>query len=125
MSKIISLNEVNKHKTKKSCWMVIHNQVYDVTKFLEEHPGGEDALLEYAGKDGTQAFEDVGHSEDARELLKKFKIGLLPQGERAKDVVKYCDGSGGGGGGGGKLKWALLALAGAIVIGVVLKKYMS
>ncbi|CAH0400153.1 unnamed protein product [Chilo suppressalis] len=122
-SEIISLNEVNKHKTKKSCWMVIHNQVYDVTKFLEEHPGGEDALLEYAGKDGTQAFEDVGHSEDARELLKKFKIGLLPQGERAKDVAKHCDGSGGGGG--GKLKWALLALAGAIVIGVVLKKYMS
>lgn len=31
-----------------------------------QHPGGEDALLEYAGKDGTQGFEDVGHSDDAR-----------------------------------------------------------
>ncbi|CAG9788273.1 unnamed protein product [Diatraea saccharalis] len=117
MSAEISLNEIKKHKNKKSTWMVIHNQVYDVTTFLEEHPGGEDALLEYAGKDGTQAFEDVGHSEDAREVMKKFKIGSLPQAEKVNDVAKNC--------GGGTLKWSLLALAGAIIIAVVLKKYMS
>jgi cytochrome b involved in lipid metabolism len=33
--------------------------------------------LEQAGKDGTEAFEDVGHSTDARELMKKYKIGEL------------------------------------------------
>jgi len=33
--------------------------------------------LEQAGKDGTEAFEDVGHSTDARELMKKYKVGEL------------------------------------------------
>jgi cytochrome b involved in lipid metabolism len=33
--------------------------------------------LEQAGSDGTEAFEDVGHSTDAREMMKKFKIGEL------------------------------------------------
>lgn len=116
MSAEISLSEVKKHKNKKSLWIVLHNNVYDVTKYVEEHPGGEDALLEYAGKDGTLAFEDVGHSEDAREVLRKFKIGSLPVGEKVIDVPRNC---------GGNLKWALLALAGAIIIGVVMKKYMS
>ncbi|XP_028163963.1 cytochrome b5 [Ostrinia furnacalis] len=115
MTTEISISEVKKHKSKKSLWMIIHNDVYDVTKFLEEHPGGEDTLLENAGKDGTQPFEDVGHSEDARELLKKFKIGTLPAAEKRKDVPQNCN----------TLKWALLALAGAIIIGVVLKKTMG
>lgn len=34
-------------------------------------------LLEQAGKDGTEAFEDVGHSTDARDMMKKYKIGEL------------------------------------------------
>ncbi|KAL0878737.1 hypothetical protein ABMA27_003785 [Loxostege sticticalis] len=115
MTAEISFKEVKKHKSKKSLWMVIHNDVYDVTKFLEEHPGGEDTLLENAGKDASQAFEDVGHSEDARELLKKYKIGTLPAADKRKDIPLNCN----------TLKWALLALAGAIVIGIVLKKTMT
>lgn len=39
---------------------------YEKKLFSFQHPGGADSLLEYAGKDGTQAFEDVAHSEDAR-----------------------------------------------------------
>lgn len=46
-----------------------------------QHPGGEEVLLEQAGNDGTEAFEDVGHSTDARELMKKYKIG---------EVVEVC-----------------------------------
>lgn len=114
MSKNLTLDEVKKHKDEKSVWIIIHNDVYDVTKFLEEHPGGADSLLEVAGKDGTQAFEDVGHSDDARELLKKYKIGTLPPGERCK-IITDCS----------KLKWAVVALAGALLIGIVLKKYLN
>ena len=44
-----TLEEVSKHKGKASCWFVIHGKVYDVTKFLEEHPGGDEVLLEAAG----------------------------------------------------------------------------
>lgn len=45
-------------------------------------------LLEMAGKETTEAFEDVGHSTDARELMKKYKIGELIESERKKTVEK-------------------------------------
>ena len=51
--------------------------VYDATKFLDEHPGGEEVLLDMAGKDATDAFEDVGHSDEAREILAGLLIGGL------------------------------------------------
>lgn len=47
-----------------------------------QHPGGEEVLLEQAGKEATEAFEDVGHSTDARELMKKYKIGELVESEK-------------------------------------------
>ena len=40
-----------------------------------QHPGGEEILFENAGTNSTEAFEDVGHSTDAREMLKDFYIG--------------------------------------------------
>lgn len=49
-----------------------------------QHPGGEEVLLEQAGKDGSEAFEDVGHSTDARELMKRYKIGEVVESERTK-----------------------------------------
>lgn len=79
-----SLEEVAKHNEKKSVWLLIHDNVYDVTKFLEEHPGGEEVLLEQAGRDATEAFEDVGHSSDARDLMKQYKIGELSQEDKQK-----------------------------------------
>ncbi|KAK8718258.1 hypothetical protein V6N13_045499 [Hibiscus sabdariffa] len=57
------------------CWLLISGKVYDVTQFLEEHPGGDEVLLAASGKDATDDFEDVGHSDDARELMKKYCIG--------------------------------------------------
>lgn len=45
--------------------------------FFSQHPGGEEVLLEQAGKDATEEFEDVGHSSDAREVMEKYKIGEL------------------------------------------------
>ncbi|XP_061717818.1 uncharacterized protein LOC133525545 isoform X1 [Cydia pomonella] len=87
MSKVITRAEVKKNRHRNNLWLIIHDDVYDVTKFLEEHPGGEDTLLDAAGSDATQAFEDVGHSEDARELLQQYKIGTLPDGEKSKKAV--------------------------------------
>uniref|UniRef100_H2ZAX0 Cytochrome b5 n=1 Tax=Ciona savignyi TaxID=51511 RepID=H2ZAX0_CIOSA len=75
--KIYRLEEVKKHNNVQSAWIIIHNKVYDLTKFLEEHPGGEEVLLEQAGQDATESFEDVGHSTDAREMQKDYYIGEL------------------------------------------------
>lgn len=57
---------------------------YDKTIFFAvfQHPGGEEVLLEQAGKESTEAFEDVGHSTDARDLMKKYKVGELVESER-------------------------------------------
>ena len=52
--------------------------VYDVTKYLEDHPGGGQVLVECAGTDATEAFEEIGHSDEARDDLEKFYVGDLP-----------------------------------------------
>ncbi|XP_046842534.1 cytochrome b5-like [Xenia sp. Carnegie-2017] len=82
-----SLAEVQKHNTAESLWLVIHNLVYDVTKFMDEHPGGEEVLLEEAGTHATELFEDVGHSDDARELMNEYCIGKIAEEDRAPDFV--------------------------------------
>jgi cytochrome b involved in lipid metabolism len=46
---------------------------------LFQHPGGEEILIENAGDDATEAFEDVGHSSDAREMMKDYLIGELTE----------------------------------------------
>ncbi|KAH9503559.1 hypothetical protein Btru_068186 [Bulinus truncatus] len=67
--------EVADHCSSESCWMVVNNKVYDVTRFLRLHPGGEDIILEYAGHDATSAFIDKGHSLDAFDMLAEYCIG--------------------------------------------------
>uniref|UniRef100_A0A3B3RPL7 Cytochrome b5 n=1 Tax=Paramormyrops kingsleyae TaxID=1676925 RepID=A0A3B3RPL7_9TELE len=75
--KYYRLSEVEERNSSKSTWIIINYKVYDVTKFLEEHPGGEEVLREQAGGDATESFEDVGHSSDAREMATSFVIGEL------------------------------------------------
>lgn len=82
--KYYTLEEIQKHNNSKSTWLILHHKVYDLTKFLEEHPGGEEVLREQAGGDATENFEDVGHSTDARELSKTFIIGELHPDDRSK-----------------------------------------
>eukprot|EP00040_Diaphanoeca_grandis_P021434 m.114181 g.114181 ORF g.114181 m.114181 type:complete len:120 (-) comp28338_c1_seq1:1435-1794(-) len=84
MSKTIALAEVANHSSGTDCWVAIDGLVYDITKFLDQHPGGEEVVLETAGGDATEGFEDVGHSQDAREMLKEYLIGQLPEDEKAK-----------------------------------------
>ncbi|KAM6135483.1 cytochrome b5 isoform 2-T2 [Pterocles gutturalis] len=71
------LEEVQKHNNSQSSWIILHHRIYDVTKFLDEHPGGEEVLREQAGGDATENFEDVGHSTDARTLSETFIVGEL------------------------------------------------
>ena len=51
--------------------------MYDVSRYIEDHPGGVDALVELAGTDATISYEDVGHSEDSREIMEQFLVGQL------------------------------------------------
>ena len=42
-----------------------------------DYSGGEEVLLDVAGQDGTEAFEDVGHSDEAREILEGLAVGIV------------------------------------------------
>lgn len=42
---------------------------------MKQHPGGDEVLYGEAGRDATEAFEDVGHSDEAREILDKYLVG--------------------------------------------------
>ncbi|KAJ5937486.1 cytochrome b5 reductase [Penicillium verhagenii] len=54
-----------------------HNDVFNITEYLENHPGGADILIEVAGSDATAAYEDAGHSNDAAEIMQSYMIGTL------------------------------------------------
>merc|ERR1711935_163195 len=98
-TKTFTFAEIKKHDKDEDCWMAINGNVYDITKFLNEHPGGSEVIMEVAGQDGTEGFEDVGHSEDARDMLKEYLIGELPEEEKekAKAAMKErAEASGGG-----------------------------
>ncbi|KAG8467848.1 hypothetical protein KFE25_006900 [Diacronema lutheri] len=75
--KTISAEEIAKHSAKTDAWFSIHGIVYNITNYLEDHPGGEEVMLDRAGQDATTDFEDVGHSEEARKELEKFAVGKL------------------------------------------------
>ncbi|CAD0018139.1 unnamed protein product [Aureobasidium pullulans] len=78
-----TLKEVAEHNTEKDLWIIVDGNIYDVTKYTLDHPGGVESLVEVAGQDATQAFEDVGHSDEAREIMAPFLIGTV-QGFSAK-----------------------------------------
>uniref|UniRef100_A0A0D9XXU9 Cytochrome b5 heme-binding domain-containing protein n=1 Tax=Leersia perrieri TaxID=77586 RepID=A0A0D9XXU9_9ORYZ len=76
--KLFAASDVAGHSSRKDCWVVIHGKVYDVTRFLEDHPGGEDVLLHASvSGDATEAFEDVGHSTSAISMMNGYLIGSI------------------------------------------------
>merc|ERR1712000_96460 len=77
MSKEYTYADVSSHSGKKDLLMVIHDKVYNASSFVDEHPGGEEVLLDVGGQDATEAFEDVGHSDEAREILTGLLVGDL------------------------------------------------
>ncbi|XP_071699685.1 cytochrome b5-like [Rutidosis leptorrhynchoides] len=76
-NKVVSFEEVSKHNRKTDCWLIISGKVYDVTAFLDDHPGGDDVLVLATEKDATEDFEGVGHSQDAKDMLKDYYVGEL------------------------------------------------
>ncbi|KAF2181094.1 cytochrome b5 [Zopfia rhizophila CBS 207.26] len=75
--KEFTYSDVSEHATKKDLYVVIHDKVYNASSFIDEHPGGEEVLLDVGGQDATEAFEDVGHSDEAREILEGLIVGKL------------------------------------------------
>jgi len=107
-----TVEDVSNHTDRDDCWLVIGNKsngkiprlhfqsifnvinyiaggakVYDVSNYLDDHPGGAEVLLDLGGQYADPFFEDIGHSEDARKELKTLIVGKLKEGE----INKYVD----------------------------------
>ena len=83
-TKTYSLADVSKHKTQNDCWIVINSNVYNVTSYLDFHPGGADMILMVCGQDATKAYNTQGgrgrpHSVRADTQLANYLIGKLQQ----------------------------------------------
>ncbi len=75
-----TLEEVLAHNTEDDCWIVANGLVYDVTDFIQRHPGGRFAILSKAGTDATDQYK--WHSKHAKLLWKARIIGAVPTDKR-------------------------------------------
>jgi 4-hydroxysphinganine ceramide fatty acyl 2-hydroxylase len=83
--------DVRSHNTAKSCYVTIGTKVFDVTDFLNDHPGGGDLILEYGGKDVKDILEDEDshfHSEAAYEILEDSLVGFVATDKVMNTVMK-------------------------------------
>jgi 4-hydroxysphinganine ceramide fatty acyl 2-hydroxylase len=72
--------EVRSHNNEQSCYVTIGTKVYDVTDFLDGHPGGGELILEYAGQDVEKILKDEVshfHSDSAYEILEDSLVGFM------------------------------------------------
>ena len=91
---------VAKHNSTESCWVILYGNVYDVTDFLSEHPGGAKIILSLAGKDATEEYDPVHPPGTLEENLKpEAKLGRVDPESLAKakgPEVQQDDGKAGG-----------------------------
>lgn len=67
---MLEADEVAKQSSDEDCWVIVCDAVYDVTKFLKEHPGGAKSAMLFAGQDATEEIE-VLHD---RKVIKKHGL---------------------------------------------------
>ncbi|KAI5207700.1 hypothetical protein E4T38_03326 [Aureobasidium subglaciale] len=90
------MRKVSQHRSADSCWVILYGNVYDVTKFVPEHPGGAKIILQLAGQDATEEYDPIhppGILEES--LAPECKLGPLdastlpavekPKGEEKKE----------------------------------------
>merc|ERR1712241_370108 len=76
----LTMAEVQKHVTKTDCWVVLHDRVLNVTNFLSQHPGGELAILTFAGKDASAEFDMIHPPDVIEKYAPDAIIGKLGEG---------------------------------------------
>lgn len=81
-TKAIPLDEIKKHDSKESCWMAIEGKVYDVTEYIDKHPGGEH-ILKGCGRDMTASFQDKRKrgifTKEAEEEIQQYLLGTFEE----------------------------------------------
>ncbi len=75
--KLYSIKQVEKHNKKNDAWIIYKGYVYDITKWIPNHPGGN-IIMKGVGKKIDNLFTKFhSHSDNAKNIMKQFKIGKL------------------------------------------------
>lgn len=91
MTATYSAEEVEKHKQEDDCWIIVNNNVYDVTTFLADHPGGKRVLLKVAGKDATTQFNQFHKPEVLAKYGPALFKGAIGESSKPKETPFYID----------------------------------
>ncbi|XP_004580480.2 cytochrome b5 reductase 4 isoform X1 [Ochotona princeps] len=73
----VTEEELKKHNKRDDCWICIRGFVYNVSPYMEYHPGGEDELMRAAGSDGTDLFDQVHRWVNYESMLKECLVGRM------------------------------------------------
>jgi hypothetical protein len=74
----IALSEVEQNASAESCWVAIDGDVFDLTDWIPQHPGGADRIEALCGTDGTAQFEGQHGGQGGPESqLEEYRIGEL------------------------------------------------
>ncbi len=85
----LSAQEVAKHNSASDCWSVVKGNVYNLTSYIQRHPGGQSALKNICGKDGSAAFTNQHNNQGKpNNVLQGFLIGALGSTVSATDSAK-------------------------------------
>ncbi|QLL34694.1 hypothetical protein HG536_0H00690 [Torulaspora globosa] len=89
---LFSRKQVSEHNTADNCWVTVsHRKIYDVSRFLNEHPGGPKYILDHAGEDITEVLKNKTiheHSESAYEILDEdYLVGYLATEDEEKKLL--------------------------------------
>lgn len=87
--------DIESHNSEADCYVTVGDKVYDITDFLDSHPGGADLILDYAGKDVTEILKDPTshtHSDAAYEVLDDSLVGFVVSAKSANGLNGSANG---------------------------------
>jgi cytochrome b involved in lipid metabolism len=93
--KLIKYEELARHNKSSDLWLAINDRVYDLTPYVNEHPGGPLILQKHAGKIASYAFELAAHGDGAKKKMREFEVGRIdPACVPAEDQLEKKQDSG-------------------------------
>jgi cytochrome b involved in lipid metabolism len=76
-TKTYTLEELKKHNTTEDLWIALHGRVYNITPFLEEHPGGDGVLVDNAGNPPTKSFCQFPSRRDGNANSREMETDMV------------------------------------------------